>query len=92
MRKLPSLLSFFLYNFEEINWHKLTILHDADQNTPWDVKHTVKVCHENIALWDPSVKKQVPLLYLFIAILLPSHLHHSQGSLTCVLQLISQAV
>lgn len=91
-RKLPNLLSFFPYNFEEINWHKLEILHDADQNTPCDVKHTGKVCHDNTALWDPSVKEQVPLLYLFIAILLPRDLHQSQGSVTCVLQLISQAV
>lgn len=30
MRKLPNLLSFFLYNFEEINLHRFKILDDAD--------------------------------------------------------------
>lgn len=41
-KKLPNLLSFFLYNFEEINLHEFKILDGADQNTPCDKKHMVK--------------------------------------------------
>lgn len=51
----------------------------------------VKVCRGNTALWDHSGKEEVPLIYLFIAIFLPSELHQCQGSVTCVLQLISLA-
>lgn len=91
MRKLPNLLSFFLCNFEEINLHVFKILDDGDQITPCDVKNMLKVCHGNTALWDHSGKEDVPLIYLFIAIFLPSELHQCQGSVTCVLQLISLA-
>lgn len=92
MRKLPNLLSFSLYNSEEINLHGLKVLDSADQNTPNDVKPMVKRGHDNTVLWDHSGKEQVLLLYLFIAIFLPSELHQRQGSVTCVLQLVPQAV